>query len=366
MLASLIRWTIIIAILIGMPLMGIALNDQSISTYLEFPPLTRHVIHPGFHWWVFGIIAGIDGMMVAVFVLLLRRAHQKSARPITVPRARFPAWGWIGAGIMSAGWWLAWTRHGWFAPLQHHTFCLPWLGYILLTNAWCHQRSGTCLVKEAFNQFLLLFPVSAVFWWYFEFLNRIVQNWFYVGVDQFGPIEYTLFASLAFATVLPAVLSTYRLLLTLPLFNTGLKNIGHWSPSQISRFTALSILVASAFCMALISRYPNYLFPLIWVAPLLVITAVQALWKQETIVTPLINGDWRAILASALAALICGFFWELWNHHSLARWVYALPFVDRYHIFAMPVLGYGGYLPFGVECLAVGRFVVHDHYPEMD
>jgi hypothetical protein len=32
--------------------------------------------------------------------------------------------------------------------------------------------------------------------------------------------------------------------------------------------------------------------------------------------------------------------------------------VDRYHLFAMPLLGYGGYLPFGLECLVVGCMVV--------
>jgi len=59
-------------------------------------------------------------------------------------------------------------------------------------------------------------------------------------------------------------------------------------------------------------------------------------------------------MAAALAALICGFFWELWNIGSLARWHYAIPFVDRYPLFAMPLLGYGGYLPFGLICLAAG------------
>lgn len=69
-------------------------------------------------------------------------------------------------------------------------------------------------------------------------------------------------------------------------------------------------------------------------------------------------GDWRALIAAAAAALICGFFWELWNYKSLARWEYAVPFVDRFHIFAMPILGYGGYLPFGWECLLMGHLVL--------
>ena len=58
-------------------------------------------------------------------------------------------------------------------------------------------------------------------------------------------------------------------------------------------------------------------------------------------------------LAVGLAALVCGGFWEMWNTYSLAKWVYAVPFVNRFHLFEMPVLGYGGYLPFGLECAAV-------------
>jgi hypothetical protein len=54
----------------------------------------------------------------------------------------------------------------------------------------------------------------------------------------------------------------------------------------------------------------------------------------------------------ALAALFCGFFWELWNVGSLAHWQYSIPFVQRFHLFEMPLLGYAGYLPFGLACLA--------------
>ena len=50
---------------------------------------------------------------------------------------------------------------------------------------------------------------------------------------------------------------------------------------------------------------------------------------------------------------MCGWFWELWNYRSLAKWEYSVPFVHRFQIFEMPVLGYAGYLPFGLECLVI-------------
>jgi hypothetical protein len=67
------------------------------------------------------------------------------------------------------------------------------------------------------------------------------------------------------------------------------------------------------------------------------------------------GGDWQRICRYGLAALICGFFWEMWNLHSLAKWIYFVPYVDRFHLFEMPLLGYAGYLPFGLECAVIAE-----------
>lgn len=63
------------------------------------------------------------------------------------------------------------------------------------------------------------------------------------------------------------------------------------------------------------------------------------------------------VTACAASALVCGFFWEMWNYLSLARWVYAIPFVGRFKVFEMPILGYAGYLPFGLQCAVIGAMV---------
>ena len=38
----------------------------------------------------------------------------------------------------------------------------------------------------------------------------------------------------------------------------------------------------------------------------------------------------------------------------MAKWEYAVPFVNRYRLFEMPALGYAGYLPFGLEVSVIG------------
>ena len=66
----------------------------------------------------------------------------------------------------------------------------------------------------------------------------------------------------------------------------------------------------------------------------------------------------------ALAALVCGFFWEMWNYFSLARWTYSVPLVQRFQLFEMPLLGYAGYLPFGLVCAIIGDAILSPGPPK--
>jgi hypothetical protein len=198
--------------------------------------------------------------------------------------------------------------------------------------------------------------VSSIFWWFFEYLNRFVQNWHYLGVENFSSGEYIFHASLCFSTVLPAVQSTEEYLGSFSRLAVPLKN---WRPAVIHNPLPWGwlLLVSAAFCLGAISLYPDYLFPMLWVAPFLIITAVQVVFRDETLFRDLSGGDWRRIWLPALAALVCGFFWEMWNFKSLTHWEYSVPFVQRFHIFKMPLLGYGGYLPFGLECMVVAMML---------
>ncbi len=357
MLSRVIRWLLCAAMLLGLPLVGVWLTGRELSAYLDFPPLTRYVAHAPFDWRVFAIIGALNTAMLVLMVFMFHTAAAHLPKVREPSRDRFPIWGWLGAALMLAGWGLAWSRFNWFALFQKHTFAIPWVGYIVLVNAWCMQRSGRCPMTQSPGRFALLWPVSAAFWWFFEYLNRFVQNWYYVNVDDFGPVGYIGFASLAFATVLPAVLSTHALLLTWPIFNVGLNRVHR---IRITRpgAAATAALAVSGCGLMLMSVYPDLLYPLVWCAPLIILTALQTLWGRHTLFHSLSRGDWRHIMAAAMSALICGFFWELWNIYSLAQWRYAIPFVDRFHLFAMPLLGYGGYLPFGLECLVVGQPII--------
>ncbi len=249
---------------------------------------------------------------------------------------------------------LAWTRFPWFADLQPFTFTPLWIGYILIVNALTVGRTGSCLMRDRPRYFLGLFPLSAAFWWFFEYLNRFVQNWYYAGISEFSAWEYFLHATLPFSTVLPAVISTTEWLASFPRLNEAWRNL--W-PIRIRHAKVvgwLGFLLASVGLIG-IGIWPDYLFPLLWLAPLIIITSLQAMLGESTVFSRVSKGDWRPIWLPALAGLVCGFFWEMWNVNSLAHWEYVVPYVHRAQIFEMPLLGYAGYLPFGVECTVIAE-----------
>ena len=350
------KFLILTAMLLGLPLLGVMTAGYPISRYLDFPPQTRYVMHAHFSWLAFAVIAFSILAVVLPLGFSGYQSYKKAPPPTSRPATRrFPWWGWFGAIAGVIFWLLAWTRFSWFTPYQPHTFSLLWFSYIIVANAMCQVRTGHCLMTDRTGFFLLLFPASAAFWWFFEYLNRFAQNWFYVGVD-FGPWSYFWYATLPFATVLPAVLSTRQWLLSL---NWIRQSYGNFRPLKFPypELTAAIVLVLSAAGLVGIGIRPNYFFPSLWISPLLIITCLQALMKEPHLLSQMAEGDWTDAISAALAAMVCGGFWEMWNYFSLAKWQYSVPFVHRYQIFEMPLLGYAGYLPFGLECAVIGSML---------
>jgi len=339
-------------LVIGLPLLGAAWYGMPVGTFLEFPPRSLYVDHWPFLWPAFVLLAAVIAVPVALAALVLLVTWWRHRRAPAPARRPFPAWGWWGLAAGLVLWAIAWTRLPWLAWFQPHTFTPLWLAYIVVVNALTWRRTGRCLLTHRRDYLLALFPLSAAFWWYFEFLNRFVQNWFYREAWHYSALGYFLAASIAFGTVLPAVMSTAEWFGSLAWFDRGFAAGWRIRPCWPRLWAAL-VLAGAACCLFAIGIQPNLLYPFLWGAPLLALIALQALAGRPHFLSPLAKGDWRPLFAAALAALVCGFWWEMWNSQSLAKWFYRVPLVHAFQLFEMPVLGYAGYLPFGWECAAV-------------
>ena len=349
-----IKFAVMAVMLLGLPLFGVHLAGYPIARYIEFPPESRYVQHAPFSWAAFCAYSAF--ILVVTLPLIITAVRTMRRRQPKAPAAAaFPWWGWLGVVWGLLFWILAWTRFEWFAVLQPHTFTFLWLGYILFIHGLGQRQTGRCMLTARPGYFLMLFPASAAFWWFFEYLNRFVQNWYYEGV-RFGPAEYFWYATLSFATVLPAVLGTRDVVLGTRWLQDGFKQFLPLAWPR-PRVTARAVLIAASAGLALIGVFPNLMFPLLWVSPLLIIVSLQVLMSESHIFMDISRGDWRQVMACAAAALICGWFWEMWNYFSLARWVYAVPYVHRFEVFEMPILGFAGYLPFGLECAVIGTLL---------
>lgn len=318
------------------------------------PEAPDALVQPGFSWLIFWGYALAIMLVLAPFLFRLACGTPSSYRARST-RA-FPWWGWAGAGLLLVAWILAWGGFPAAPAIRRHSFIGLWLGYILVVNALTRRRAGCCLLTDAPWQLLLLFPASAAFWWMFEYLNQFIGNWHYHQVSETIPGAAIILSSLPFSTVLPAVISTRDLLATFPSLSRGLDR--WWRPPQPpQRPPAVLALALAMAALGLMAIYPNQLYSIVWLGPLIIITALQALAGERSLLTPLAGGDWAVLWLAALAGLTCGFFWELWNWQSLARWSYEVAYVDRFHLFAMPLLGYAGYLPFGLTCVAAARLL---------
>ncbi len=358
-----VKALVVLALLIGLPLLGIVLEGHPIRPYLQFPPQTRSVEHAPFSWPMFVGLALLIALTVGPVVLHVARSRVDE-RGTATPLHAFPWWGWMGAALTGCSWIFAWSRFSWFSAFQPHTFTPLWLGYLLTVNGFTFRRTGHCLMVDRPGFFLALFPLSAAFWWSFEYLNRFVQNWHYIGGQVFTGWEYFLYATVPFSTVLPAVLSTMEWLASMRRMKAGMDRLPplRWVTRA---WAGWALLLAASGGLTGIGIWPDRLFPLVWVAPLLLITAVQILAGEETVFSRLAQGDGSSLWLAAVAAIVCGICWELWNYKSLAHWEYAIPSVHRFKLFEMPLLGYAGYLPFGLECLAVTQLVFPGQFREL-
>jgi len=248
-------------------------------------------------------------------------------------------------------WILNWSLSG---LRTHWTFFPLWLGYCLTVDALVLFRKGDSMLTRSFRAYVELFFVSVPAWWLFELLNWRAQNWLYDSRQFFTGLQYFVLASLSFSTVMPAVFGTAELVSSFG----WLARIRRGPAIIATRVALLGFFAAGWLMLALLLLWPRYFFPFLWLSVYFILEPLNHWLRNRSLAQYVAVGDWRPVLALWAGCLICSFFWEMWNFYSCPKWVYRVPFVDFLHVFEMPILGYGGYLPFSLELFAVYHLVI--------
>ena len=268
-----------------------------------------------------------------------------------VKRYLLPYRGLLGLILICLAWPFSWAESG--TGLQY-TFFPLWLGFILAVDGLVLRRTGTSLIVRSPKIMAMMFILAVPYWWMFEAINQVIQNWVYIGSDPETSLFSLIQTSLAFSVVIPAVFEVSELVGSFNFIN----RFARMPALVLNRQQVAIIGILGVLSLAALLTWPKYLFPITWLSLFFIFDPINYLTGRPSITANVRHGDWRLVVAFALGALICGFFWEMWNYQATISWQYNIGFFDFARIFHMPLLGYGGYLPFGLETYAMFHFVV--------
>ncbi|MDA0264096.1 MAG: hypothetical protein O3A93_04700 [Chloroflexi bacterium] len=240
-------------------------------------------------------------------------------------------------------------------PLSQQTsqnvFFPLWLGFILFIDGLVLRRTATSLIVRSPRIVAVMFLLP--YWWVFEGINEITQNWIYVSTENGRGIVDLIESSLSYSTVIPVVFEMSELVGSFSF----IKRFERMRALVLSRRQVIFTAVLGVLSMAAMLVWPTYLFPLTWVSLFLFFDPINHMAGRPSIISQVKKGDYRMIVAFGLGALVCGFFWEMWNRDASVAWEYNIGYLDFARIFEMPLLGYLGYPPFGLETYAIFHFV---------
>lgn len=322
-----------------------------------FPP--EFVVQQPAFWWPYFMVMLLVVTAIALFLLFpgwfgFKPASTRAPAPA---RAPWPAWFWLGTVLTGFFLWLMFARVTVFGRLVYCAFSPVWWGFILVLDGLVYRRTGgRSLLATRPHTLWISAVVSVAGWYYFEYANYFVLgNWYYPNGHMAELSHATIVALflIAYTTVWPAIFEWYTLLATFPRLAARYSNGPRLAiPGCLLVAGGLALIAAMVF-------YPLPLFWVVWIGPMAVIVGQLLRLDIWTPFSAMAQGNWAPAVLVALASLFNGFLWEFWNYGSAQPaglpatnpnyWIYDIPYVNVIHINAeMPLLGYAGYLPFGI------------------
>ena len=236
---------------------------------------------------------------------------------------------------------------------------IAWTGFIIFADSVVFRARGHSWLRSAPKEFLGLALGSIPLWLVFEFYNRYLDNWSYVGLPDNFWLRMVGYAW-SFATIWPAIFEGAELV---AVMRTRARPASPASPAphappSVSAVSTTAIGAVMLACPFLVpAAAAGYLAAPVWLGFILLLDPInRGLGGASLLYEERARRSDRLTNLSASGAL-CGVLWEFWNYWARAKWHYTIPILDRFKIFEMPLLGYFGFPAFALECFTMYVFV---------
>ncbi|MBK6785859.1 MAG: hypothetical protein IPG79_20510 [Saprospiraceae bacterium] len=355
------------AAIIFLPLIGSYIHHSGVfpDGFFDYPMLEPKPKAP-FSWPIFIFIA-LGGFGVLFFYLFPQWFGFKKPekQPVVhVKKVGFPLWFWIGLLAYGTSVILLWGKfHEPVLFLHWSDFPLFW-GLVLLIDGWTYVRNGgKSMMSERPQEIVGIGVSSAMGWMLFEYLNFFVDdNWYYPYGDIIGSEQFLLYAIIISTGLIPLSFVFYELFNTFSFFKNRFTQGPKFVLPESIKNILLVVCLVGLFASGL---YPDALFFSLWLAPGILIGVVLDKIGIWTPVRSIGKGNWQPVAVFGLTYLAAGLCLECENYFSASRsgddvtftmapafWRYNLPYVNEFHLFEMPILGFLGYIPFSLYCWA--------------
>lgn len=185
-------------------------------------------------------------------------------------------------------------------PLLLGTLIVAACGLILDTHTY--RRSGISLLRKQRAYLLWCAGAGAFSAMLLAYLNLYAGSWI-SPVDS--PAEMVWLSALLGAVLLPVVL-------IMRLWLAGFAGLLHYLvrglalPAPGNELGIALLLLVSFSGLLGGAVWPELLFWLLWLAPLLLLAALQLLWHESTVFSGLKQGDWSRVLLGGVAGIGAG------------------------------------------------------------
>jgi hypothetical protein len=234
---------------------------------------------------------------------------------------------------------------------------IAWTGFILFADSIVFHARGDSWIRSAPREFVWLALASIPLWLVFEFYNRFIRNWHYVGLPENPFLRYFGYAW-AFATIWPAIFE-------------GAELIGVWrgaprSPKGMTLGETYLLFPGTAARVSIGLGATMLLLPIVWPSPYLaspvflgfifLLDPINMRLGGESLARDFRERQFDRFKNLMLSGFLCGILWEFWNYWTRSKWHYTVPILEHLKIFEMPVLGYFGFPAFALECFTMYAF----------